>query len=172
MRSNLAFEMRERITRNGIVVFDSGFYSPNDLTNEGQASVLNVWARGQTPPDFYLLLLDMPGMSAPDKTSTLGTISESVTSGTNGYVRKQIQTTDWSAPFLSGGDMMLAATSKTFGPFTGSVPVSHVGVCSIDTGYSGEFFLFISTAYHNANMISRDFVSGESYQVTLRDKVI
>ena len=168
---NLAFEMREEIfDKDGNKVFDSEFYSPNALTNDGQAHMLNVWAREQANLNKWLTLLNMAAGAAPTKTSTLSTITEAITVGSNGYARQQIAAGDWGAPALDSGDQQITAAQKTFGPFTGNVPVSHVALASVGSTFTGTLFLYVSTAYHTANTASRTFVNGESYLVTLRDK--
>lgn len=172
---SLAFEMREQIYRgtpqDGELIFDSGFFAPNALTNEGQAHMLNVWAREQANLAKYLMLLNMPAAGAPTKTTVYAGLTESVAPGSNGYARQQIAAGDWGAPALDAGDQQISAAQKTFGQFTGNVPVSHVGLISTATG-SGTFFLWVSTAYHTANNTARTFVLGESYLVTLRDKQV
>src|SRR5947199_258552 len=85
----LAFEMREQITFNGELTYDSGWWSPNALANEGQASMLNVYFKEASNVSKYLALLNMPS-SVPSKTTTMGTMTESTTPGTNGYNRQQI----------------------------------------------------------------------------------
>lgn len=168
---NLAFEMREQIfDADDKLIFDSEFYSPNALTNDGQAHMLNVWAREQSNLNKWLMLLNMAAGAAPTKTSTLSTITEAVTINTNGYARTQISATDWGAPSLDTGDQQITASQKTFGAFTGDVPVSHVALASVASTFTGTLFLYVSTAYHTANNAARTFVSGESYLVTLRDK--
>lgn len=166
--AQLAFEIRERIFRGDELIFDSEYYSPNALTNDGQASMLNVWARGVAAPNQWLMLVNMT--SGLTKTSVLTTITESVTINTNGYARQQITTGDWAAPALSGGDQEIVAAQKTFGAFTGNVPVTHVALASVASTFTGSFFLYVPTAYFTANSAARTFVSGESYLVTLRDK--
>lgn len=169
--SDLAFEMREQIFDiDGNETFDSEYFSPNALTNDGQAHMLNVWAREQSNLNKWLFLLNMAAGAAPTKTSTLATITEAVTINTNGYARTQISAPDWGAPALDVGDQQITATQKTFGPFTGNVPVSHVALASVASTFTGTLFLYVSTAYHTANNASRTFVNGESYLVTLRDK--
>lgn len=168
---NLAFEMRERIlSPEGDVLFDSDYWEPNALTNDGQAHMLNVWAREQSNLNKWLMLLNMPGGAAPTKTSTLATITEAITVNSNTYARTQISATDWGSPALDAGDQQITASQKTFGTFTGNVPVSHVALASVGSTFTGTLFLYVSTAYHTANSTSRVFVSGESYLVTLRDK--
>lgn len=172
----LAFEMREEIFyddgHNGNKkIFDSGWWEPNGLANEGQASMLNVYFLGTSNPSKYIGLLNMPS-TVPTKTTTCSSMTESTTTGTNGYNRQQIQTTDWGSPALDSGDEQIQASQKTFGQFTGNVSVSHVFGTTASTGTSGLFLFFISTAYFTANSAARTFVNGESYLVTLRDKQI
>lgn len=166
-----AFEIRERIFRGKKLIFDSKFYSPNTLTNAGQADMLNAWARETSPLAKYLMLLNMPAGGAPTKTTVYGGLTESVAPGSNSYNRIQLLAADWGTPALSSGDMQVSTVEKTFGPFTGDVPVSHVGLISTPTG-TGTFFLFISTLYHTTNNAARTFVAGEQYAVTVRDKQV
>lgn len=169
--SELAFEMREQIfDKDGNIIFDSEFYTPNALTNDGQAHMLNVWAREQANLNKWLMLLNMAAGAAPTKTSTLATITEAITVNNNGYARTQIAAGDWGAPSLDSGDQQITAAQKTFGPFTGNVPVTHVALASVASTFTGTLFLYVSTAYHTANSAARTFVNGESYLVTLRDK--
>ena len=169
--SPFAFEMREKVFRKGKLVFDSGFYLPNTLTNAGQADMLNTWARETSPLSKYLMLLNMPAAGAPTVTTVYSGLTESVAPGTNGYTRKQILSTDWGVPALDAGNMRISTGDITFGQFAGNVPVSHVGLISSSSG-TGTFFLYISTLYHTTNNAARTFVSGESYVVVLRDKLI
>lgn len=167
--NSLAVEIRERIYLRGELIYDSGFWSPNDLSNEGQAHILNVWLKEDANLDKYLMLLNMPGGSAPVKTNTYSDLVESSAPGANGYARQQILPADWSAPSLDAGNQQTTAAQKTFGQFSGNVPVSHVALVSHGTS-SGTFFLWVSTAHHTAQNTSRIFVAGESYLVTLRNK--
>jgi hypothetical protein len=127
-----------------------------------------VWARAQSAKANWLMLINMPG--SPTKTSTLLTITEAITINTNGYARQLISTSDWGAPALDVGDQQISASQKTFGQFTGNVPVTHVALASLASTFSGTLFLYVPTAYFTANATARTFVNGESYLVTLRDK--
>jgi hypothetical protein len=167
---DLAFEMRESVfDPDGDLVYDSGYYEPNALTNDGQAHMLNVWAREQSNNNKWMMLLNMASPT-PAKTSTLSTITEAITINTSGYMRTQVSPTDWSAPALDSGDEQIAASQKTFGPFLGNVPVTHVALASVASTFTGTLFLYVATAYFTANATARTFVAGESYLVTLRDK--
>jgi hypothetical protein len=171
----LALEMREEIFYDDghckRKTFDSGWWEPNGLANEGQASMLNVYFREQSNVTKYLNLLNMPS-TQPSKTTTMSTMVEATTTGTNGYNRQQLIATDWTSPALDSGDEQISNIQKTFGQFTGNVVVSHVGGVTTSTGTGGLFLWFVSTAYFVANAAARTFVNGESYLVTLRDKQI
>lgn len=171
---SLAFEMREQIlSPEGDILYDSDYWEPNALTNDGQAHMLNVWAREQSNLNKWLMLLNMPGGAAPTKTSTLATITEAEVINTDGYIRTQVAAGDWGVPALDSGDQQITASQKTFGPASGGGwPVSHVALASVGSTFTGTLFLYVSTAYHTANSTSRVFVSGESYLVTLRDKQV
>lgn len=170
----LAFELGERIlSPDGDVLWESSQdWSPNMLTNDGQAHMLNVWARELANNTKWLMLLNMAGATAPTKTTTLATITESVTINTNGYARTQISPTDWTAPALDVGDQQIQSTQKTFGAFTGNVLVTHVALASVASTFTGTLFLHVPTAYYTSQGVARTFVSGESYLVTLRDKQV
>lgn len=173
----LAVEMRERIVRDDgyslKLIEDTGWWQPNGLANEGQTSMLDVWLRAQTNPSKYLALLNMVGGSVPTKTTTMSTMTEATTPGTNGYARQQVLTSDWGTAALDSGDEQeTMSAAKTFGNFTGSVSISHVAGVTVSTGTGGLFLFFLPTAYYSANAAARTFVAGENYQVTIRDKQI
>jgi hypothetical protein len=134
--------------------------------------MLNVWAREIANNQKWLMLLNMAGATAPTKTHVLTTITEAITINTNGYARTQISPTDWTSPSLDVGDQQVASSQKTFGQFTGNVPVTHVALASVASTFTGTLFLHVPTAYYTANGTARTFVNGESYLVTLRDKQI
>lgn len=171
----LFFEMHEEVWfddgHRKRKTFDSGWWQPNAMANEGQASVLSVYWLGTSTPAKYLALLNMPSV-VPTKTTTMGTMVEATTPGVSTYNRQLISTGDWTSPALDSGDEQIQAAQKTFGAFTGNVPVSHVCVVTTSTGTGGLFLLFVNTAYFTNNALARTYVSGESYLVTLRDKQI
>lgn len=170
---SLALEMRERVLGpDGNVIEDTGWWEPNALTNEGQASMLNVYFRELTNVDKYLLLLNMTGGGVPTVTTTMGTMTESTTPGTDGYDRQQLIAGDWSAPALSSGNEQTTNVEKTFGPFTDDVPVSHVALATVATGTGGLLLLYVPTAYFTDTGNARTYLVGESYLPTLRDKQI
>ena len=168
----LAFEMREQIYRDNELIFDSGprEFIPNQLTNDGQANMLNVWARGTAADNPKWLMLLNQGTLGPSKASTFGNITEAITINTNGYARQCVSNTDWTAPALASGDQQMSSGQKTFGQFTGNVPVTHVALASAASQFSGTLYLYVPTAYFTANAAARTFVNGESYLVTLQDK--
>ena len=169
----LAFEMQETILGpDGEIRYQSPWkeYVPNQLTNDGQANMLNVWARGTAADNPKFLMLLNQGTLGPSKASTLGNITEAITINTNGYARQTVSNTDWTAPALASGDQQIATNQKTFGPFTGNVPVTHVALASVASTFTGTMYLYVPTAFFTANGSARTFVNGESYLVTLQDK--
>lgn len=168
MREEVLFDDGHRVRK----VFDSGWWRPNALANEGQASMLNVYFREQSNVTKYGALLNMAGGSAPTKTTTMSTMTEAVATGTNNYSRQSYASGDWGAPALDSGDHQTQAAQKTFGAFSGNVPVTHFALVTVSTGTAGLFLLYVPTAYYVANNVARTFVNGESYLVTLRDKQV
>lgn len=128
-----------------VVDQDSGFHR-NALTDEGEASVLNVYFREQTNPSKYLALLNMAG-SPPTDTTTMAGMTESETPGTDGYARTQIANTDWAAPSAVGGDQQTAAAQKTWtNTGSGAWTISHVALVTAATGTSGLFICYVATS--------------------------
>jgi hypothetical protein len=156
-------------------------YSENALTNDGQASNLNVWLRGVAVATMYGALLNMPGAGAPVKTQTMTTggaspnnFVESNTPGSGGYNRVQFNTntTDWpNAPALNAGDMQITSVQKTFGPFTANTSITHLAFVTVATGNAGLVLLYVANSYYAANAAAQVLASGQTYNVTLTDKV-
>lgn len=85
----------------------------------------------QTSRTMYLALLT----AAPDDTTTMASMAELTTPGTNGYSR---QTCAWSAPT---GDPATTSNSSliTFGAFSSDLGnVTHLALVSASTGTSGD----------------------------------
>lgn len=179
-RSHL-FHMRDRVLGADGEVLYEGSYQPNALTNDGQASNLQVWLRGQAVATMYLCLLNMPGAGAPIKTQNMtiagvppAGFTESQVPGANGYNRVQLNTnvTDWpNVPALNAGDMQITSIAKTFGAFTAATSITHVGIVTVATGNAGLVLLYVSNSYYAANAAAQALASGQSYQVQLSDKV-
>jgi hypothetical protein len=178
-----AVYLRDRVlNEDGSVAYEGTLAMPNALTNDGQASNLNVWLRGSAAPAMYGALLNMPGAGAPQKAQVMtiagspptGGFIESNTPGSGGYNRVQwnTNTTDWpNAPALNSGDMQITSIQKTFGPFTGNTSITHLSFVTVASGNAGLVLLYVSGSYYAANAAAQVLASGQSYQVSLSDKV-
>jgi hypothetical protein len=92
----------------------------------------------QSARTTYLALLT----SAPSDTTTLGTMAELTTPGTNGYDRQSVT---WSAPGSDGAGARETHNTGTitFGPFTSDLSnVTHCALVSASTGTTGDFIFF------------------------------
>src|SRR6267378_2133262 len=114
----------------------------NFLAQEGEQSILNVYLLGQTLPSLYLCLLS----ATPTATTTMATMTEAQTPGSNGYNRQQILTTDWSTPLLNNGDYQTNAATKTFGPASGAnwTNISYAALVTTATGTAGKFIAAVA----------------------------
>lgn len=131
----------------------------NAVADEGEQSVLNVWLRAQSNPSKYLLLLNQ---ASPGETTTLATMTETTTAGTQGYARQQLLTTDWGVPSLTGGDYKSTAAEVTFGPASSSSwTLTHAVLGTASTGTSGLFLLFIALS------ATTTIAVGQSFKYTL-----
>jgi hypothetical protein len=166
--------LRDKVLNSdGSVAYESDWVH-NALTNDGQASMLNVYFRAGTVPPHYLAMLNMVGANVPTKTQTMTAPNwnESETPGSNGYSRPQLLSGNWSAPSLSGGDEQVTHAQQTFGPLTTtSHAVSHVAVVTVATGTSGAVILWVAGTYLAANNAAQSLAATQSYLVTLSDKL-
>ena len=106
----------------------------------------------QTARTMYLALLT----AAPNDTTTMATMTEVTTPGSNGYDREICA---WDAPT---GDPSSTDNSAliTFGPFTADLgQVSHIALVSASTGTAGEL-----VAYWTAD-VPKDPANGDSITI-------
>ena len=162
--SGLLFIAKDRaINPDGSVLFESDWedVSGNEVADEGEASIINVYLREQANPTKYLMLAnDVIG-----DTDTMASVTESVATGTNGYNRQQVLAADWGAPALDAGDHMTTPAAKTFGPpTTVAYTVTHVCLVTVATGTAGLLIAYQATP------ATRTIPVGVSYQVTFRYK--
>jgi hypothetical protein len=89
----------------------------------------------QTSRSTYLALLT----SAPGDTTTMSSMSELTTPGSNGYARQSVT---WAAP--SGDPSSTSNTNAlTFGPFSSDLAaVTHLALVSASTGTSGDLIWY------------------------------
>lgn len=103
----------------------------------------------QTARTTYLALLT----AAPTDASTMGTMTEVFTPGSNGYARASVT---WSAP--SGDPSSTSNTNTlTFGAFTADpANVTHCALVSASTGTAGDLIAWWSLTS------ARDAASGDT----------
>jgi hypothetical protein len=107
----------------------------------------------QTARTTYLALLT----AAPSDTTTMSTMTELTTPGTNGYSR---QTVTWTDPSTTGQTANSGVV--TFGAFSSDLGnVTHLALVSASTGTSGDLIV-----YWTADS-ARDPASGDS--ITIAD---
>lgn len=121
---------------------ERGEWVENFWADEGEQSVLNVYFLAAANPSKYLCLLQ----GSPGETTTMATMTEAQTPAANGYNRQQINSGDWSTPALDSGDYMTTASSKTFGPASGSnwTSITYIGLVTTLTGTGGKFLAAIA----------------------------
>lgn len=149
------------INPDGSIAWEEEFQL-NFLADEGEQNILNTWLLEQSHLTKYLVLLT----ATPDDTTTMATMTEVRTPGTDGYARQQIVAGDWSAPVLNSGDYQTSATEKIFGPATGTnwTSITYVGLVTTSTGTAGKFMVGVAlSGSTNVNV-------GQSLKYTLRQK--
>lgn len=106
----------------------------------------------QTARTMYVALLT----AAPTDATTMATMTELTTPGTNGYSRQAY------GPVAPTGDPSVTSNTSaiTFGPFTADLAnVTHVALVSAATGTAGDFVW-----YWTAD-VARDPISGDSITI-------
>lgn len=157
---------------------------PNALTNDGQASMLNVYLKASPTAftTFYLgLFTAASGASAPAKTSSASNIINTGTATSTqpyeeaggGYARQGIANANWGTPALNSGDQMSTASQQTFGPASGanwtgttgtSAALTYAFVSSGASGTTGTLILFVALSAQTTIAI------GQSFNYTLNFK--
>jgi hypothetical protein len=156
----------ELLSPEGDVLWRDPDFIENALIDEGEESVLNVFLLAAANPSKYLALIN-GGTTAPVETDTLAYLAggagaqESKVPGASGYNRQQVNSGDWAAPTLQGGDFKTSATEKTFGPASGaSWTVTHVGLVTHATSQSaggGKFLAFVAISASTTVAIGQSF---------------
>ena len=112
----------------------------------------------QTARTTYLALLT----ATPTDATTMATMTELTTPGTNGYARQSVT---WSVPADNAGVRKTdnITTPITFGPFTADLGnVTYCALVSASTGTAGDFLAFwsLDTPRDPANGDSIEFAIG------------
>lgn len=153
------------IEPDGTVAWQDPDWVDNVLADEGELDMLDVYLRAQANPSKFLALIN-GSTTAPIETSTMAYLggaagaNESQVPGANGYNRQQINTTDWSAPALTGGDYQSSAAEKTFGAATAAWTITHTALVTAATGQtagSGRFLAYLALSATTTIAINQSF---------------
>lgn len=136
------------------------------LTNEGQTYFLNTVYRERSHEPKYVMLLNM---EKPTKTSTLKTVDEAEG---NGYKRVRLNPDEWGIPQINPLDAEIASKEVRFGPFSEEISVTHVALCSTESGTNGILYLFAPIQHFIDNSEARIFEPGDVFSVSIRDKLV
>lgn len=128
---------------------------PGEFSTEGSQLALDALCGTTTLTSrtMYLVLLT----AAPTDATTMSTMAELTTPGTNGYDREIC-----AFDAATAADPPVAANSSliTFGPFTADLAnVTHLGLVSAATGTAGDFVM-----YWDAD-VPKDPANGDSITV-------
>ena len=106
----------------------------------------------QSARSVYVALLT----AAPTDSTTVATMTELTTAGTNGYSRQAVV---WSAPTSADPSVTSNTATITWGPFTADLGnVTHLALVSSSTGTSGDFLTWWTAT------TPRNPANGESIQ--------
>lgn len=136
-------------------------WAPNDLADNGEQIILDVFFRGASAPaSLYVGLV----AGSPAETTTLATMTE--VTGT-GYARIALarNATDWPTLALDVGDYRVVSLAKVFtagGTWTGATNAFLTGAAS---GTSGDFIAYAALA------ATRTLLNGDTLTVTNRVKL-
>lgn len=137
-------------------------WMPNLLADEGEADIIADWLKGGSITSKYLALLNAGSQA---ETTTMATMTEMTTPGSNGYNRQQITTGDWGTTTLNGGDNQSTAAQKTFGPITGSTQTATgIALVTASTGTGGLFLAVIALSGTTSILVGQSFL----YTLTIK----
>ena len=137
-------------------------WMPNLLADEGEADVIADWLKGGTITSKYLALLNAGSQA---ETTTMATMTETTTPGTNGYNRVQITTGDWGTTTLNGGDNQSTAAQKTFGPASGANwTATGIALVTASTGTGGLFLAVLALSGTTTINIGQSFLYTLTYK--------
>jgi len=134
----------------------------NNLADEGESDILDVYYRGATAPtQFYLGLLN----STPTDTTTLSTMTGEPSG--SGYARQLIERSSVGFPTLAldAGDYKLTSSTETFTASGGTIgPVTYAFLATTSDN-TGKFLNYVALS------ASRTLLDGDSLDVTLGIKL-
>lgn len=135
----------------------------NDLANEGEYALLNVFFRnGTSYATFYIRLYN----DTPVDSDNLGTLNNEASG--NGYAAQSLSRNDTDFPTLAldSGDYQVESIDKFFsasgGPFG---PVTYAVLATVATGTSGQLLAYVALSE------SRTLQDGQSLKVSFKIKL-
>lgn len=139
------------------------------LTHEGQKDLLEVWGKEQESSDKYLLLLNLS--KEPTRKNTMKNSKESEIPGEKLYKRVKVSPDEWTIKKEGDGHYIIT-DEKIFGSFSNDVLVTHIGLCSEETGTDGILYLIEPIEHYIKEKSARTFTAGEAYMVKLIHKIL
>ena len=134
----------------------------NNLADEGEQNILDLYLRGQNAPSgFYLRLFN----DTPAETDALSNLTGEPTG--NGYAAQALarNTTDWPTLALDTGDYQAISKTVTFSASGGSWgPVTYC-VLATSSDNSGKLISYAALSQ------ARTLADGESLQITYKVKL-
>lgn len=130
--------------------------SHNDLANEGEQQLLDVYLRGATPPaGFYFRLYN----DTPAETDTLSTLTGEPT--TNGYAAVAIERSNvgWPTLALDSGDYQATSKTVTFTASGGAIGPVTYGVLATSSDNTGKLVSYAALSQ------ARTMADGESLEI-------
>lgn len=136
-------------------------WQDNELVNEGEQAMLDVFFRGATAPSgFFFRLFD----DVPTETDGIGDLTGEV-SGT-GYAAVAVSRdgTDWPSLALDSGDFQASSATKTFEATGTWTDATHLILATSSDG-SGKLIAWAPLS------TTRTLVSGDSLDVSMAIKL-
>jgi hypothetical protein len=137
------------------------------LTNQGQLERLRLWLKSGPK---YAMLINQSDIS---KFMSLSEIKEATQPGRkSSYKRQEITSDQWSIPTIGNGGNAEVYAQVSFGPFTDDIPVTHVGLASVEEGSKGNLYLFAPIEHFIETGEPRIFTAGEVFRVSIREEQV
>jgi hypothetical protein len=116
------------------------------------------------------MLINMPGIgSSVTLESVIEAPERDDKNRPTAYKRQKISA--WSYPRISGGGNAEAYADVSFGPFTGQIAVTHIGLSSSEKD-DGIIIMFTPIEDFVKNKQPRVFSAGEIYSVSIREEQV
>ena len=139
----------------------SQLWTPNNLADEGEGDILDVYFNDQAVrASLFLRLYN----DTPIETDTLATLV-SETSGTGYGAITVTRDTDWTEPSLDTGDMQTVMSQKTFTATGTWTDATYMIVATVGTGTAGLLIAYVALS------TTRQLENGDTLDVDLTVKL-